>query len=229
LITFLHTSPVHVPTFTALLERLQPGAQATHIVDEDLLVRARADGANNAGVIQRVQAAVRAAASGGAQVVLCTCSTIGGTAEATPADGSFVPMRVDRAMADHAATLGPDVLVVAALESTLKPTADLIEDSAARLGLPVLIQTLFVTAAWPHFEAGRLAEYHQAIAASVRAAAPRSGVVVLAQASMALVAERLGDLGVPVLASPALGVAAALQRADRCLKSIPAQPARHKA
>jgi hypothetical protein len=223
MITFLHTSPVHVPTFTALLERLQPGAQAKHIVDEDLLVHARLHGADDGDVIQRVQAAVRVAASGGAQVVLCTCSTIGGIAEATPVDGSFVAMRVDRAMADRAAALGPVVLVVAALESTLKPTADLIQDSAARLGVPVQIQTLFVAAAWPHFEAGRLADYHQAIATRIRAAAPRSGVVVLAQASMAPVADLVPDVGVPVLSSPALGVAAALQRADQSLKAMPGE------
>jgi hypothetical protein len=225
LITFLHTSPAHLPTFTALLERLQPGVQATHIVNEELLTRARALGPDHPDVIQRVQATVRAAAHGGAHVVLCTCSTIGGIAEATPADGSFVPMRVDRAMADRAVALGPEVLVVAALESTLKPTSDLIENSAARLGLQVRNQGLFVAAAWPHFEAGRIADYHQAIASGIRAAAPRSGVVVLAQASMAPVAERLGDLGVPVLASPALGVAAALECADRCLKTMHAQRA----
>jgi GNAT superfamily N-acetyltransferase len=227
-ITFLHTSPAHVPTFTALLARLQPGAQATHIVNEDLLVRARALGPDHPGVIQRVQAAVHAAASGGAQVVLCTCSTIGGVAEATPADGSFVPMRVDRAMADRAAALGPEVLVVAALDSTLQPTADLIQDSASRLGRHAHIQTLYVEPAWPHFEAGRLQAYHQTIASSIRAAMPRTGVVVLAQASMAPAAELLLELGVPVLSSPALGVAAALERAHQFAKAaqvtLPASP-----
>ncbi len=211
-IAFLHTSPAHVPTFTALLARLQPATQATHIVNEDLLAHARAAGASNPEVIARVQAAVRAAASGEVRVVLCTCSTIGAAAEATLSEGQFVPMRIDRAMADRAAICGPNVLVVAALESTLQPTADLVLDSAARSGRSLQVQTLWVPDAWPHFEAGHWAAYASAIATRIRAALPGPQVVVLAQASMAPAAALLGDLGIPVLSSPELGLLAALER-----------------
>lgn len=209
-LAFLHTSPVHVPTFTALLARLAPGAVATHAVDEALLRDAQAQGPAHPAVVARVQAAVQALAAQGAQVVVCTCSTIGGAAEATPTAGRCTTTRIDRAMADQAVVLGPRVLVVAALQSTLAPTAALIADSAQRLGRPVQLRTHLAEGAWAHFEAGHQAAYLQAVAAAVRMAVGDAGVVVLAQASMAGAADALQGLGVPVLSSPELGVRAAL-------------------
>ncbi len=41
-LSFLHTSPVHVQTFRALLADLAPDILARHVVDEDLLCEAQA-------------------------------------------------------------------------------------------------------------------------------------------------------------------------------------------
>ena len=210
-ISFLHTSPVHIPTFTALLQQVMPGAVADHVVDEDLLRDARAQGPDTPVIVNRVQAAVRSAAASGASVVVCTCSTIGAAAEATPSEGHFTAMRIDRAMADAAVQAGPLVLVVAALESTMSPTSALVKDSARRLGLTTHVAELLVPGAWEEFERGHTAKYYRAIELAVRAALPGPTVVVLAQASMAPALSLLQDAGVPVLASPELGVRAALQ------------------
>lgn len=215
-IAFLHTSPVHVPAFSALLALQRPDVHAVHIVDESLLARARAVGADDPGVVLAVQAAVgEAARSSGARLVICTCSTVGGAAESTTTDGRFTALRIDRAMADRAALRGPDVLLVAALASTLQPTSALLMDSAQRLQRPLHITPLLVADAWPLFEAGNSAGYLAAVAHAVRAVRPLPSVVVLAQASMAPAVELLADLaaqGVEVLASPRLGVDAALRR-----------------
>lgn len=109
-------------------------------------------------------------------------------------------------MADRAVQLGPRILVVAALESTLGPTADLIRESAAALRTEVEFEYLLVREAWAHFLRADRAAYLDAVAAAVRAEQRHANVIVLAQASMAPAADTLSDLGVEVLASPALGV-----------------------
>lgn len=206
-IAFLHTSPVHVPTFTALLQQADPRVRAVHLVDEGLLNHARLVGATHPDVVRAVEAVVqKAARSTGARMVVCTCSTVGGAAESTPTGGAFVAARIDRTMADRAVVLGPVVLIVAALESTLQPTSALVADSAAKLQRPVRIQTLLVPDAWRHFEAGDTPSYFDAVVHAVRGALPGPNVVVLAQASMAPAVALLGDVGVEVLASPLLGV-----------------------
>ena len=209
-LAFLHTSPVHIPTFTALLESIDSRARAAHFVDEALLRDAREQGHDSPGIVRRVQEAVQAAADTGAPVVVCTCSTIGAAAEATPTHGRFTAKRIDRAMANAAARSGQNVLVVAALQSTLGPTSDLIRDSAQRLGLVIKISEHHAPHAWQHFEQGNLAAYYAEIEAEVRGLLPGPSVVVLAQASMAPAAAALHDTTAPILSSPELGVRDAL-------------------
>lgn len=211
-LAFLHTSPVHVATFERLMKEAAPGIRVRHVVDEALLADAQKVGARDPALVARIEAAMRDAASTGAPVVVCTCSTIGGAAEHMQAGGGFAPARIDRAMADRAVSLGPRILVAAALESTIAPTLDLIHESATRLNAAVRLQTLFVPGAWARFLAGDTAGYVGEISASVRAAAADADVVVLAQASMAPAAAALGDLGVEVLSSPLLGVQRAIER-----------------
>lgn len=212
-LAFLHTSPIHVVPFDELVHCAAPTAQTHHVVDESLLADARRLGADDEQIQRRVAEAMQGAAASGALVVMCTCSTLGVIAERMDTQGRFAALRVDRAMADEAVRLGPSVLVVAALQSTLTPTRELILDSARRLGRAVDARLLLVEQAWSHFERGDMPAYLEAIAQGVRAADVGHQVVVLAQASMAGAEPLLADLGLPVLSSPRLGVAAALAQA----------------
>jgi hypothetical protein len=207
-LAFLHTATVHIDTFSALAAEIAPHLRVRHVVAEELLALARRDGLT-AELGERVQSAMREAASTGASVVVCTCSTVGGVAET--AAGGLQAMRIDRPMADRAVTLGRRILVVAALESTLGPTVDLLADSATRSGAAVQLSTLLVADAWSAFEAGDTAAYTGAIEEAIRLKAHQFDVLVLAQASMASAGERCADLGVPVLSSPRPGVAAAVR------------------
>lgn len=197
---------MHVETFERLIKAADPRIQTTHIVVEDLLFDAQIVGIDDTNLIDRIHKAMIDAASNGSAVVACTCSTIGGVAERTPTSSRFHALRIDRAMADRAVQSGPSILIVAALESTLQPTTELIQESAAVLRREVTIQSLVVEGAWSHFIRGDHEAYIGAIVAAVRSAAVEANVIVLAQASMALAAEHLRNLGIAVLSSPMLGV-----------------------
>ena len=210
-VTLLHTAPVHIATFNRLLNDAAPHLRVEHVVNEELLADAQTVGANDPALISRVHHAMQAAASTGASIVVCTCSTIGGAAERTPTAGRFLAARIDRAMADRAVTLGPRILLVAALESTLGPTTSLIRESALAQKAETTITPLLVEGAWQHFMQGDKSAYVDTIVSAVRNAPRTADVIVLAQASMAPGTERLSDLGVEVLASPAIGVRAILE------------------
>lgn len=205
-VTFLHTSPAHVETFEHLVQTADPRIETTHIVAEDLLSEAQAVGVHDVKLIDRVHNAMIDAASNGSAIVVCTCSTIGGIAERTPTNGGFKALRIDRAMADRAVQSGPNILLVAALESTMLPTMELIQESAATLKTEVNIQRLVVEGAWSHFVRGDREAYISTIVAAIRAVPLKADVIVLAQASMAPAEARLQDSRVEVLSSPALGI-----------------------
>ncbi|MER6123536.1 arylsulfatase, partial [Streptomyces sp. NPDC001795] len=100
---------------------------------------------------------------------------------------------------------GPRVVVVASVESTLEPTAALIREEAA--GRSVEVRALLVEGAWDRFEAGDMDGYVRAVAGAVDGITA-ADAIVLAQASMAP-AQHLTRTAVPVLSSPAPGLAAA--------------------
>ncbi|MBD0418942.1 arylsulfatase [Streptomyces sp. TRM S81-3] len=211
MLALLHTSPVHVPVFDALRDEDHPGLELRHLVHAELLDRARREGTE--AVTGSVRAVLRGAVADGARAVLCTCSTIGGVAEAAAGVGGVgVPvLRVDRPMAAAAVAAGPRVVVLAALESTLTPTVALIDEEARRAGRPVEVRTRLVDGAWRRFEAGDLEGYLRLVAAAADSVAA-ADTIVLAQASMAP-AGQLTRATVPVLASPASGLAAGAEAA----------------
>ncbi|MFI8451278.1 aspartate/glutamate racemase family protein [Streptomyces erythrochromogenes] len=203
-LTLLHTSPVHVPVFDALRERHHPGAVLRHLVVPELLDRARAHGPSS--VAPALLDLLSGAGPAGPGPVLVTCSTIGATAEAlAPVLGAPV-LRVDRPMAAEAVRTGPRIAVLAALASTLAPTAELLAEEAG--GRPVSVRTHLVAGAWESFEAGDTDRYLTRVADAADAVTG-ADVIVLAQASMAGAAD-LVTTGIPVLSSPRPGLARAL-------------------
>lgn len=202
-LVFLHTSPAHIATFDQLLAQLAPDQAVTHLVRVDLLDDARRDGLTDAVQADVEEVVLQAKADGG-QVVLCTCSTIGGISE------SIGGLRVDRPMAAKAVEIGSRIIVAATLGSTIGPTRALVIDSAEKANKPIEIIELVIDGAFAHFEAGDLEGYANTIARRLESAADQGDVIVLAQASMAGAATRCQGVNIPILSSPQLGLEAAL-------------------
>ena len=199
----LHTAEEHRGTFAALVSHLAPGLHDLHVVEPGLLAQARAEGLD--AVRDELLTHLRALAGAGADHVLVTCSTLGGAAEALREQAGVPVLRVDRPMALEAVRVAAGsqrpVLVVAALESTLGPTEDLLREVCPA----PLVVVHELTDAWPLLATEDREAYLAATAAATRRAVVRHDpvVVVLAQASAAGAAELLSDLPCPVLSSPA--------------------------
>jgi aspartate/glutamate racemase len=207
-IAFLHTAPSHQATFSALVGDISPGVGTVHVVDQSLLVDARARGAVDDELRTRVAARIGDAARD-ADVVVCTCSTIAAAAEALAGTMAVPMVRIDRPMAQRAVAAGPRLAVVAALPSTIGPTTDLLREVAHSRGVELELTTRVCAHAWEHFERGDVKRYLGAVATTVDALGGPLDAVVLAQASMAGAADRC-RAKVPVLSSPRPAVEAAL-------------------
>lgn len=208
-LTFLHTSPVHIETYDGLLKARNVEVEVQHLVAESFLDQARVEGITPA-LQDEIENMVLGAVDNGADVVLCTCSTIGGCAESVNGATESTIMRIDRAMAEQAIAIGDQIVVAATVTSTIEPTSDLINDAAQKAKRKINLSHVVFEDAWACFEAGDQAGYINAIVAGLPDAAVDADVIVLAQGSMAPAAERCHDLGVPILSSPSLGLDAAL-------------------
>lgn len=208
---FLHTAPDHVPVFTRLLDEISPGDEALHIVDASLLTDARRRGGVDDDLRRRISGRLAELTAGGALSIICTCSTIGGAVERNGRALGRRTLRVDRPMAEKAVAVGERIAVVAALESTLAPTRQLLDEVAAAAGRQITVVEAPCLDAWPHFEQGDADGYRARLARHVEALDGTVDVIVLAQASMAAV-EDLVSLETPLLSSPRPAVEALVGR-----------------
>jgi anti-sigma factor RsiW len=205
-----HTAPANIPLLESLLAELAPGIRYRHVTEPEHLEQAVAAGGMTPEITAQVQRALARAVTPQTRMVVCTCSTIGGAAE--QASLAVPVVRIDAAMAEEAVRLGSRILVAACLESTVAPTTDLIRQTALRLGRPVEVEVLLIRHAWPKFQAGDKEGYWNDIASELLKRGPGFSAVVLSQASMAGAVEKCSGLGVPVLASPRLGVGEIVRR-----------------
>ena len=205
-----HTTESNRATFAALLRELAPDVPLAERVRADLLDAAQPHGLTPAIRRQVTLDILDMADTTGASVVLCTCSTLGPGAESATDLTDAAVLRVDRPMVERALDHGSRIVVAAALASTLGPTRNLLERAARDRGVTPEVHELLVADAWPLFAAGDRDGYAAAIADALRREAGHADAIILAQASMAGAADLLADLGIPVLASPRLGVEAAV-------------------
>jgi hypothetical protein len=208
-IGFLHTDQVHVATFKRLVADRAPEATTVHEVREDLLDSARRHGLTDPVLETGIAHSVEALERRGADVIVCTCSTISGLAERAGTPTQPPVLRIDRPMAATAVRHGRRIAVVAAVESTIEPTMSLLDEEAAAAGADVAIDSLPCFGAWPLFERRDLDAYHRFIAAHVDGIDESYDLVVLAQATMAPAAALVADPA-RVRSSPAAVVDAAL-------------------
>jgi hypothetical protein len=135
---FLHTSPVHVPAFRALLAEVAPGVADVHLVDEALLAERAVAGGGRVAVVAAVESTLGptrqlfeecAAACGSAAVVVdAPCLEAWALFEAGDHAGYH------ELIARHVRGLAEDFDVVVLAQASMAPAAALLAD----LAVPVL-------------------------------------------------------------------------------------------
>jgi len=204
----VHSVASLVPVFNELASEIMPETEIIHLVDEGLLKDVIASGEYGPGMGRRLGVLASFAEESGAAAVMLTCSTLGVLVDEAKAMIGVPLLKVDEAMADEAAKLGARIGVIATLYTTLKPTSALVEERAAMAKKTVEVETVLCEGAFAALGRGDTATHDRIVLENLRGLMDRSDVVVLAQASMARVADRIPaeERKVPVLSSPRMGV-----------------------
>lgn len=207
-VTMIHTIAALVPTFKDLAASLLPDVDVFHVVDESLLTVTRRSGRITPATRRRLLGYATAAEDLGVDAILVTCSSVGPIVNQIEPFIDVPLLRIDAAMADRAIDLGRRIGVLATLRSTLEPTRDLIESTARARGIEPDVRAVVCDGAFEAVTSGDLARHDELVRVGLRDLAADRDVIVLAQASMARVADQLptNELGVPVLSSPRLGL-----------------------
>jgi Asp/Glu/hydantoin racemase len=200
----IHTSATLIPVFQQLCAEYLPGINIFNIVDDSLVKNIIARGKLTASISKRVADYVSSAEDSGADYILVTCSSIGAAVEAAAQHSTVPVLRVDQPMADEAVQIGKRIGVIATLQTTLGPTADLVKRRAALAGKPIELVSKLCEGAFDALMSGNAAEHDVIVTNALRELSTEVDVILLAQASMARVVNGLdeADKKVPIVASP---------------------------
>jgi Asp/Glu/hydantoin racemase len=207
-LAMIHTVGGLMPLFAGLCDELLPGVKRFNIADEGLLRMALAAGDLTPAIYRRLCEDVVWAVEAGADAILVTCSTISPCVDVAQKMVSAPVLKIDEPMADKAVGSGSRIAVVATVPTALKATSDLVRERAAIAGKSVQVQAVLCTGAFDALSANDPQRHDRIVADYLRRVMLGSDVVVLAQASMARVADALPaqEKTIPILSSPRLGV-----------------------
>jgi Asp/Glu/hydantoin racemase len=182
--------------------------ETVDIVDETLLRDATREGRVSLSTARRLLGHLDAAEQHGADAILVTCSSMGSAVDAARPFAGVPVLRVDQAMAEQAVARGTRIGVLATLWSTLRPTAALIERTAAEAGRSVEVRDRLCSGAFEALGAGDADRHDELVREGLRELLGWADVIVLAQASMARVVDTLDadERATPILSSPRLGM-----------------------
>jgi Asp/Glu/hydantoin racemase len=208
-VVFLHTVTSLAGLFTDLSKELLPeDIEVIHIADELLLKLILNQGGVSPAIYRRVAEHAIDAELAGAVALQCTCSSISPCVDTVRSLVGIPVLKIDEPMVDEALRLGNRVAVVATAITTLKPTTDLVQTRAADLGFSAQVEPVLCEGAYAALLAGDLPTHDAIVHKVILSLMDRNDVIILAQASMARVAEGLSqeEARVPILSSPRLAV-----------------------
>lgn len=207
-ICLIHTAPLMVQVFTPLCRERLPDVKVTQIVNESMIRDTIEAGRVQQSTVDALQTFAEACFKLGSELVMVTCSSIGPAVDRIQSRFQKPVLRVDEPMAAAAVAQGRRIGVAATLRTTLEPTSELLRRTAQEAGKQVELVECLCEGAFEAVIAGDTERHDELVSKAMIERLGGVEVVVLAQASMARVIERLprGALAAPVLASPPLAM-----------------------
>lgn len=215
----VHTVASLVPVFNDLAREIMPDVEVIHLTDEELLKDVLAAGKLDQAMANRAGKLAALAEKYGAEIVMLTCSSYGPSVKMAKNLVKVPFLRVDEAMADEAVKFGKRIGVIATAGTTLKPTADLIEERAELKGRKVEVETVLCSEAFKALRNGDPETHDRIVLEHLKELMKRVDVIVLAQASIARAVAKIpeAERKIPILSSLRLGI----QRLKETLERLP--------
>ena len=205
-VALIHTVKSVNDTFAARIAKKMPEVQTYNLLDDFLAIDANVRGEFTKENLNRLFYLIKSAEMTDAQLIVTTCSTL------TPWVVKIRPfiqkpiLAIDDAMSEQAVKLGKKITVLATAQSTVLPTTEKLLADAQIAGKEIEISSVVCTEAFRALQKPDM-ELHDRLVMQEAQKISGSDVIVLAQASMAHLQQKIETLcGIKTLASPELCV-----------------------
>jgi aspartate/glutamate racemase len=181
-----------------------------HLLDEFVFERIRNRGGLASEDVERLSSHVGTARDAGARAVLVTCSTLSPYVDDLPLELRRRVFKVDDMLMRVAVQRGGRTVIAATNFATLEPSRRTLMQAGAK-DSP---ETVLIPDAFAAFQAGDFAKHDELLLQGILSLQNRADTIVLAQASMARILDRLPPhLRLQVLSSPELAIDGLLEAA----------------
>jgi len=201
---------VNAPFVDPWLKR-NPDVRVFNIMDDSLLEESLDHGCATHEVIKRIQFYALAAEAMGADVAMCSCTTVG---EATRIAREYVSIpvfNIDEPMARDAVRLGRRLGIVATVPTSPAATQRQLERAAQEAGVKITVKIALNSKAFEHLQKGEIAKHNELVHGEMDKLARQVDVLVLGQISLAQIQH---ETRVPVLQVGHSGLAEARRLLD---------------
>lgn len=207
-ICLIHTAPMMVKVFTPLCRDRLPDVKVTQIINEAMIKDTIEAGGVRQPTIDALTTFSESCFKLGMELVMVTCSSIGPAVDIVQKRFEKPVLRIDEPMAEAAVARGRRIGVAATLHATLEPTSELLRRKAEEAGRDIELIECFCEGAFEALMEGETLSHDVLVAKTMVNLLGDVDVIVLAQASMARVVDRLprGALTAPILSSPDLAM-----------------------
>lgn len=203
-IAFIHTVAMLVDRFRPRFQAELPDADCFHMLDESVLQDLLRGGPSPA-ITRRVTGLATLAADAGAELIVFTCSSTSPAIDTARQLVSVPILKIDDPMYAKAAREPGRVGLICTTSSTVIPSRTLLAEHARAAGVAVEAEGVLCDAAFEALVKGQRDFHDRLVTEAATELAPRVDRIVLAQASLAHLAEPLAArLQRPVFASPEL-------------------------
>ena len=208
-IGFVHTNVPIANLFKQLVAEHLSEVQTFHIVDDSLIQDILQVGEMTPAILKRLSAQMILAREAGADLIMCTCSSMSPGVDVARKLVDVPVLKVDDPMAEKAVEMANTVGVLATAKSTFIPSTELIKSWAEQKGRSVRVEGVLCEEAFDFFFRGDMKAYDDLIKEEGLKLASKVDVLVLAQASMSHLANEIEMASKkPVLTSPRLAIEA---------------------
>ncbi|MCF7946043.1 MAG: aspartate/glutamate racemase family protein [Spirochaetia bacterium] len=190
-VAIIHTVKPVLNSFELNLKDFLSFPIQTHNILDDFLASDPAEtGFFSVQNKQRLYNDIRSAELTGADVIVVTCSTLSPTVNQIRPFIKCPVIAIDDAMTKKAVRLGERIFVLATAASTLKPTIDKVLDEAKQANKKVEIESAELKEAYSAMKEGNLEKHDQIVIERAKKIS-ETDVIILAQASMAHLEEKI--------------------------------------
>ena len=207
-IALVYTGAGVITNLSKIAREMYPDSEIMNLLDDTLIGYCMKAGYMTKDVELRLINIFQYAYHAGADYILLTCSSVG---DAADLGNSLVPVpiiRIDQPMCEAAISTAETIGVVGSLSTTLEPTSNFVQKLADIKGKKINIERGLAKGAYEAGVAGNFVLHDKLIEETAIELSDKCDAIILAQASMARMEERLAAVtGKKVFSSPVSGIA----------------------